>query len=421
MIKDIHPKNKEHFEKLIPFAQEVISLCKENKIKPIIYGSFAHFYYTKDNSLNVNDIDLLIPKKEFPKILNEIKKKIKAEIIIDGGTIIVKRGNIKIELDSSEDNELGKLQKNLIQINFYGAEIKIVGLKDLEDIYPLAFKDSTRNKGKVLEKIISLEKFLKRKIKGFDLKNKEVCLEVYKSFSDNPAVLAIFNNGSSVVGKDDEGSDMDFVIIVRKSSDKDKIRELFREKYKILKNEEDPNIAVEEQYEVLSKRVDPTIITKEDIENKIYGFYDSIENYLNYQHFIKHKIIDSISILDKENSLSIWKKEVEKYPKKFMKEVFDSQIVSIKENLFYWRHHKFRNEFQFGFEYWDVMKAICQALYAKNNRMFMLPYKRIHNDLKELKPNIEKEMYQLVRGRNTQKIINKKIEIVKKILAKLEN
>jgi hypothetical protein len=187
-----------------------------------------------------------------------------------------------------------------------------------------------------------------------------------------------------------------------------------------LKNEEHPEIEVEEQYEVLGKRVDPTIISKKEIEKKVYGFYASIVNYLNYQHFIKHKIVDSISIFDKEKLLPIWKKEVEKYPKKFMDDVFKSQIISIKENLFYWKNHKFRNEFQFGFEYWDVMKAICQALYAKNNRMFMLPYKRIHNDLKELKPNIEKEMYQLVRGENTSEMIKKKSKIVERILTKLE-
>jgi hypothetical protein len=420
MKTKIYPANKKHFEKLIPFAQEVISLCNENKINPIIYGSFAHFYYTKDKSLNVNDIDFLILKKEFPKILREIKKKIKAEIILDVGTIIIKKGKLIIELDSSEEKELNSLQKNLTQIDFYGTEIKIIGLKDLENIYPIAFNESSRNKGKVLEKIISLENFLKRKIKGFDMKNKEVCLEIHKSFSIQPEVLSIFNNGSSIVGQDDKGSDMDFVIVLKKSEDEKKIRELFRKKYEILKNEEDPEIEVEEQYEVLGKRVDPTIISKKEIENKVYGFYNSIDNYLNYQHFIKHKIVDSISLFDKEKLLPIWKKEVEKYPRKFMGEVVNSQIISIKENLFYWRHHKFRNEFQFGFEYWDVMKAICQALYAKNNRMFMLPYKRIHNDLKELKPNIEKEMYQLVRGDNTPEMIKKKSKIVEKILAKLE-
>ena len=420
MKTNIYPVNKEHFEKLIPIAQEIIFLCKENKITPIIYGSFAHFYYTKDNSLNVNDIDFLIPKSKFSKILREVKKKIRAEIILDGGTIILKRGKLIIELDSSEEKELNLLQKNLTQIDFYGTEIKIIGLKDLENIYPIAFNESSRNKCKVLEKIISIENFLKRKIKGFDMKNKEVCLEIHKSFSIQPEVLAIFNNGSSIVGQDDEGSDMDFVIVLKKSEDENKIRELFRKKYKILKNEEHPEIEVEEQYEVLGKRVDPTIISKKEIEKKVYGFYASIVNYLNYQHFIKHKIVDSISIFDKEKLLPIWKKEVEKYPKKFMDDVFKSQIISIKENLFYWKNHKFRNEFQFGFEYWDVMKAIFQALYAKNNRMFMLPYKRIHNDLKELKPNIEKEMYQLVRGENTSEMIKKKSKIVERILTKLE-
>ena len=46
----IYPKNKEHFKKLIPFAQKIIKLCKDNRVEPIIYGSFAHFYHTKDGN-----------------------------------------------------------------------------------------------------------------------------------------------------------------------------------------------------------------------------------------------------------------------------------------------------------------------------------------------------------------------------------
>jgi len=63
------PKNKEYFKKLIPFAKEIISICKENKIDPIIYGSFAHFYHTKDKTMNVNDIDIIVPKKDLKKIV----------------------------------------------------------------------------------------------------------------------------------------------------------------------------------------------------------------------------------------------------------------------------------------------------------------------------------------------------------------
>jgi len=320
-MKERFPRNENHFKRLVPFAKEIISICENIGVYPLIYGSFAHFYYTQDDSLNVNDIDFLIPNRKFKRILNEMKKRFKGRIILDGDTIILKKGNLIIELDSSNEKELISLKKNSKEIDFYGESIKIISLKDLEKVYPIAFNESYRTKGKVLEKIISLEKFLGRKIKGFDLKNMEVCSEIYKSFSTQKEVLAIFNNGSSVVGQDIDGSDMDFVVIVKNKGDERKIRNLFREKYKIIKNEEHPEIEVEEQYDVLEKRVDPTIIAKKEIEEKINNFYKSVEDYLESQHFIKHKIVDSVAIFDSERLMLRWKKEVERYPKKFMKKV----------------------------------------------------------------------------------------------------
>jgi hypothetical protein len=419
-MKEMFPRNENHFKRLVPFAEEIISICNEIGVSPIIYGSFAHFYYTQDDSLNVNDIDFLIPNRKFKRILNEMKKRFKGRIILDGDTIILKKENLVVELDSSNEKELVSLKKNSKKIDFYGLNVKLIGLKDLKSIYPVAFNESVRNKGKVLEKIVSLEKFLGKKLENFNFKEKEACLEIYNKFYKRPEVLAIFNNGSSVVGQDEDGSDTDFVIVLKKEKDKNKIRNLFRRNYKIIKNEEHPDIEVEEQYEVLGKRVDPTIITKKEIDEKVNNFYKSVENYLESQHFIKHKIIDSVAIFDSEKLLIEWKKEAERYPKKFMKVVFDSQINSIKEELFYWKNHHFRNEFQFGFEQWDLIKSICQAIYAKNKMMFMLPYKRLHNDLKILKPNIEKEIYQLIRGDNTQSVIKKKIKIVDRIIKKLE-
>ena len=253
------------------------------------------------------------------------------------------------------------------------------------------------------------------------MKYKEVCDRIKEVLSKESEVLAVFNNGSSIVGMDTPGSDLDFVVIMKNDKDENKIVKLLRNNFEVFKNEENPGIEVEEQFNVLKRRADFTFISKKKMEEKVNSFSNSSANFLELQHFIKHKIVDSVAVYDPNKLLTKWKKIVESYPKKIMKDVFDSQIYSIKENLFYWKNHGFRNEFQFGFEQWDTMKCICQALYAKNNRMFMLPYKRIHNDLKELMPNIEKEMYQLVRGKNTQRTINKKIKIVKKILEKLEN
>jgi hypothetical protein len=252
------------------------------------------------------------------------------------------------------------------------------------------------------------------------MENKEICEKIRNLLSKERGVIAIFNNGSSIAGMNTPNSDLDFVLVLRKDSDKEKIVGILRKNYKIFKNEENPEIEVEEQYNVLGKRVDFTFKSKKEMEDKIHSFYKSKENFLESQHFIKHKIVDSISIYDPNNLLVGWKKEVERYPKEFMKKVFDSQIYAIKENLYYWKNHGFRNEFQFGFEQWDLIKAICQAIYAKNNKVFMLPFKRLHKDLKELNPNIEKEMYQLIRGTNNSKNISKKIKIVEKIISKLE-
>jgi predicted nucleotidyltransferase len=252
------------------------------------------------------------------------------------------------------------------------------------------------------------------------VKQKEVCDKINQVLSREPEVLAIFNNGSSAVGLETPGSDVDFVVILKKEKDKERIIQLLRKTFNIFKNEENPEIDVEEQFNVSGKRADFAFIPKKRMEEKVNTLYDSKEKFLEFQHFVKHKIVDSVAIYDPGNILVEWKKKVEKYPKKIMEEVFNSQIVSIKENLFYWQNHRFRNEFQFGFEQWEVIQAICQAIYAKNKRLFMLPYKRLHKDLKELKPNIEKEMYTLIRGTNTPEMIKKKIKIVKRVISKLE-
>jgi len=72
----IYPKNKQLFKELIPFAQQIIKTLQENKITPIIYGSYAHFYHTKAKDLKVNDIDLMISnhKKNFPKIVKLLEQ-----------------------------------------------------------------------------------------------------------------------------------------------------------------------------------------------------------------------------------------------------------------------------------------------------------------------------------------------------------
>ena len=168
--KIIYPKNKELFKELIPFAKKIISICEYNKIPAVVYGSFAHFYHTKDQNMKVNDLDILIPKKAFKKISKLLEKnKLKFKYYPKWGTLFIKIGKLKVELDELWPGykilKESSMAKSAKKINFYGTKIRLITLEQLEEIYPGAYKRSTEDKAKILKKIKHLEKFLGRKLK----------------------------------------------------------------------------------------------------------------------------------------------------------------------------------------------------------------------------------------------------------------
>jgi hypothetical protein len=178
----IFPKNKEYFKKLIPFAQRVISICQENGIQPVIYGSLAHFYYTKDKNMKVNDLDILIPEKDFPKMMKLLRKnKIKFGYFPEyDSDLNVTKGKLKIEIDKVGTGyktlKEHSVSKNIFnKIDFYGIEAKMITLKQLEEIYAVAYNRSREDKAKIMKKIKHLEKFLGRKI------NNPIKIEIKKN------------------------------------------------------------------------------------------------------------------------------------------------------------------------------------------------------------------------------------------------
>jgi predicted nucleotidyltransferase len=162
----LYPKNKEHFKKLIPLVKKIIRSLRENKINPIIYGSFAHFYHTKDEKMSVNDIDLLVQEKYISNALEALRKhKIKFKPYPYG--VIVKKGKLKVEVDKM-DKEYNSAKKNSFfqnvkKIDFYGINVQIISLKQLEGIYKAA--NTKEDKLKMGNKIKHLETFLGRKLK----------------------------------------------------------------------------------------------------------------------------------------------------------------------------------------------------------------------------------------------------------------
>jgi len=170
----IYPANKEHFKKLIPFAKRIMSICQDAGASPVIYGSFAQFYHTKDENMEVNDLDVIFPKKDLPEILRLLEKnKIKfTRCSPNDYSIIIKKGKLKVELDDvGVGNKIlneRTLSKDIFnKIDFYGIEVRIITLKQLEEMYPAAYLEANKTKKKVGMRIKHLEKFLGRKLKGF--------------------------------------------------------------------------------------------------------------------------------------------------------------------------------------------------------------------------------------------------------------
>lgn len=173
-MKPLYPKNKGHFIKLVDFAKEIIAYCNDNHIVPVIYGSFAHFYYTQDHTMNVNDIDIMFSKNDLKKLHVLLKKK-KIKFVRCSSqdySMILKRGNCILELDEigegykylNEQSLSRSRIKNFTMIDFYGIKVPIITLKQLENIYSVAYNRSREDKAKILNKIHLLEKFIKRKI-----------------------------------------------------------------------------------------------------------------------------------------------------------------------------------------------------------------------------------------------------------------
>ena len=170
----IYPANKEHFKKLIPFAKRIMSICQDAGASPVIYGSFAHFYHTKDESIEVNDLDVIFPKKDLKNLIKIFEKnKIKfTRCSPNDYSVIIKKGKLKVELDDvGAGNKIlneNTLSKDIFdKIDFYGTEVRMITLKQLEDIYPIAYNCPGEDKVKIMKKVKHLEKFLGRNLKGF--------------------------------------------------------------------------------------------------------------------------------------------------------------------------------------------------------------------------------------------------------------
>ena len=142
---DNFPSNKEQFIRSIDFCKEIIDICDELDLSPVVYGSLAVFAYTKDRNMKVNDIDMLIPEKDFAKIIKVLKeRKIRYDYDERWHVLQILKENLKIEFDSI-DFWQKDLPQNFQELILDGRHVKILSLNTLKNIYKKASEVSQDN------------------------------------------------------------------------------------------------------------------------------------------------------------------------------------------------------------------------------------------------------------------------------------
>jgi hypothetical protein len=128
------PKNREHFHKLLEFCKEVVAICQDLDIVPILNGSLAVFGYTQSRAISVNDVDLACSELEFPRLSRALAAKGIDHEVKAWHVLQARRDNLKVEFDSMEFWMMG-VSEDYTTMNIGGCVFKVVGHSDLRELY----------------------------------------------------------------------------------------------------------------------------------------------------------------------------------------------------------------------------------------------------------------------------------------------
>jgi hypothetical protein len=150
IVLDHLPKNKDRFMRLIEFCKEVLDICSDLGISPILDGSLAIFVYTKNPDINVNDVDLACSEAEFPKIISVLEARDISYKLKEWHVLQILKDDLKVELDSIEHwyKDLSWVGETL-QIDNYS--VNMLDLHSLKEFYRRGMKD-TANKTEANER-----------------------------------------------------------------------------------------------------------------------------------------------------------------------------------------------------------------------------------------------------------------------------
>jgi hypothetical protein len=140
------PKNKEKFVRLVEFFKEVLNICRELNIHPMLSGSLAVFAYTGNPEMDVNDVDLSCSETEFERIIHVLEERHFDYQLREWHVLQILRNDLKVEFDSVEHwyKDL-PMDCETLQVDDY--RVNMLSLNSLIESYRRGVKDRVQKSG----------------------------------------------------------------------------------------------------------------------------------------------------------------------------------------------------------------------------------------------------------------------------------
>ena len=138
------PRNRQKYSRLIDFSEEVIEICEGLGVDVIVDGSLAVFAYTKNQEIDVNDIDLACPEAAFPRIAGALAARGTKHRLREWHVLQVLKDDLRVELGSIEYwyQDL-PIECETLQIG--GRLVKLLGLGSLKALYKRGLDNTAGN------------------------------------------------------------------------------------------------------------------------------------------------------------------------------------------------------------------------------------------------------------------------------------
>jgi hypothetical protein len=130
----VEPRNKDHFRKLMAFAQDVLAVCDDIQLSPFLDGSLAVFAYTQCSELEVHDLDLNCSESCFPRLLASLEARGFNAKVTDWHVLQVRRDGLKVEFGAIE-HWLQGISESRESLAITGLRFDMVTFDDLRELY----------------------------------------------------------------------------------------------------------------------------------------------------------------------------------------------------------------------------------------------------------------------------------------------